>query len=111
MQTIVETPAYLRQANKLGLSNDELDSIKLLIAQQPNIGDVIPGSGGARKVRIRARGKGKSGGYRVITVYSGTALPVILLDIYSKRRKADLTRGEVNRLRHTVNEILREFKE
>ncbi len=111
MHTIVESPSYLRQAQKLGLSDNDLDAIKLLLAQRPDIGDVVPGTGGARKVRIRAKGKGKSGGYRVITFYSGVALPVFLLDIYAKSRKAGLTAGEVNRFRKIIDAILREFKE
>ena len=111
MQTVVETPNYLRQAEKLGLVNDDLDTIKLLVAQRPDIGDVVPGSGGARKVRIRAKGRGKSGGYRVITFYSGAALPVFLLDIYAKSRKARLTAREVNTLKKVIDAISREFKE
>ena len=111
MQTVVETPAYLRRAGRLQISEDELDTIKLLVAQQPDIGDVIPGSGGARKVRVRAKGKGKRGGYRIVTFYSGVALPVFLLDIYAKSEKTDLTRGQIKNLRIVTNSILNEFKE
>lgn len=111
MHTIVESPGYLRQAHKLGLTEDELDRIKVLIAQRPDIGDVVPRSGGARKVRVRAKGRGKSGGYRVITFYSGAAIPVFLLDIYAKSRKEGLTAREVNRFRNIVEAIKREFKE
>lgn len=109
MHTIVEMPSYLRQAQRLRLSKDELDAIKIIFAHQPSAGEVIPGSGGARKLRIRAKGRGKSGGYRVITFYSGVALPVFLLDIYSKSDKANMTRGEVNRLRKVINAISREY--
>lgn len=111
LQSIVEMPSYLRQARRLGLTEDDLDAIKVVVAQQPSAGDVIPASGGARKVRIRATGRGKSGGYRVITFFSGVALPVFLLDISAKSDKANLTRGEVNQLRTIIGAITREYME
>ena len=104
-------PSYLREARRLGLNEDDLNAIKAFIALQPSAGDVIPGSGGARKARIRAKGRGKSGGYRVITFFSGVEIPVFLLDIYSKRDKANMTRGEVNRLRKIIVAISREYME
>ncbi len=111
LQSIVEMPSYLRQAGRLRLTEDELDAIKTIVARQPSAGDVIPASGGARKVRIRSKGRGKSGGYRVITFYTGVALPVFLLDIYAKSEKANMTRGEVNRLRTIIDAISREYME
>ena len=111
MQTIVETPDFIRQAKKLRLSDEDLDNIKIIIAQGPDNGDVIPGSGGARKVRIPIAGRGKSGGYRVITFYSGVDLPVFLLDIYAKSKKANLTQAETNRLSNMLVRILKQYKE
>ncbi|MCY4063890.1 MAG: type II toxin-antitoxin system RelE/ParE family toxin [Chloroflexi bacterium] len=111
MHSIVEMPSYLRQAQRLRLNEDELDAIKAIIARQPSAGVIIPGSGGARKVRIRAKGRGKSGGHRVITFFSGVALPVFLLDIYSKSDKANMTRGEVNQLRTIIDAISQEYME
>lgn len=111
MQTVVEMPSYLRQAQRLRLTVEELDAIKALVAQLPSAGNVIPSSGGARKLRVRAKGRGKSGGYRVITFFSGVAHPVFLLDIYGKSEKANMTRGEVNRLRKIIEAISRELLE
>jgi hypothetical protein len=70
-----------------------------MLANDPEAGDVIQGSGGCRKVRVAGRGKGKSGGYRVITFYSNPAIPIFLLTVFSKGRKADLKDAEVNELR------------
>jgi hypothetical protein len=67
MQTIIETPAYLSDTKVLGLTDAERTAIIDTIAHHPSAGDVIPGTSGARKVRFAGRGKGKSGGYRVIT--------------------------------------------
>jgi hypothetical protein len=57
-------------------------------------GDVIPGTGGAREIRFAGRGKGKSGGYRVITFYSGDEVPVFLLTVFAKGERADLSKAE-----------------
>ena len=69
MQAVVETPDYLSDARALGLTEAERDSIVSWIASNPATGDIITGTGGARIVRFAGRGKGKSGGYRVITFY------------------------------------------
>jgi hypothetical protein len=82
MHTIVETPVFIRRAKQIGVTDEELDAIKTLLATTPDAGDEMPGTGGARKLRFAARGKGKSGGYRIITFFSGPDIPVFLLDIY-----------------------------
>jgi mRNA-degrading endonuclease RelE of RelBE toxin-antitoxin system len=59
-----------------GLSDKERTDIVNFIAYNPDAGDEIKGTGGARKIRFAGKGKGKSGGYRVITFYSGDDIPV-----------------------------------
>jgi len=84
MQTVVETEAYLRDAKAAKLSDDERKEIVNFTAANPGAGHEIPGTGGARKVRFAGKGKGKSGGYRVITFYSGEDIPVFLLNVFAK---------------------------
>ena len=98
MHTVVETRAYLRAADDAGVSEAERDTIAALIAADPEIGDKIAGTGGARKVRVRRPGTGKSGGYRVVTYFSGEEIPVFLITIFAKGEKANLTRAERNSL-------------
>ena len=90
----METRAFLSDARSLGLSDAERRAIVTWIAANPAAGDVIEGTGGARKVRFAGRGKGKSGGYRVITFFTGTDVPVFLLNIFAKNEKTDLTPKE-----------------
>ena len=87
MQTVVETEAYLRDAKAAKLSDDERKEIVNFLAANPGAGHEIPGTGGARKVRFAGKGKGKSGGYRVITFYSGEDIPVFLLNVFAKNEK------------------------
>ena len=94
MQTVVETLAFLSDARSLGLPDEERLAIVTWIAVNPAAGDVIEGTGGARKVRFAGKGKGKSGGYRIITFFSGTDIPVFLLNIFAKNEKTDLTPKE-----------------
>ena len=81
-----------------------------MLANRPNVGNEIPGTGGARKVRIAGRGKGKSGGYRMITFYSGEEIPVFLLTAYSKSERANLSKAERNELKTILAEIAREYR-
>ena len=99
MQTVVETEFYLRDARATGLSDDERKRIVDIIAANPDAGHEIPGTGGARKVRFAGKGKGKSGGYRVITFYSGKDIPVFLLNVFAKNEKTDLSQAERNQLK------------
>jgi hypothetical protein len=73
-------------------------------------GNLIQGSGGARKVRFAGRGKGKSGGYRVITFYSGARLPVFLLTVFGKAQKIDLTQAERNELRRELAGLVEDYR-
>jgi hypothetical protein len=105
MQTVIETPAYLTSARETGLSEDERNEIVSFLARNPDAGELMPGTGGARKVRFAGRGKGKSGGYRVITFFSADDIPLFLLDIYGKGARANLSQAARNELRKTLTAL------
>lgn len=90
MQTVVETPVFLRRAEKL-LTKDEHDELIAYLATHPLAGDEIVGTSGVRKVRFGANGKGKSGGVRVIYYFYDRDMPIYALLIYGKNERADLT--------------------
>ena len=69
------------------------------IAAAPLAGDLISGTGGARKRRIEGKGKGKRGAYRVITYYAAQDVPVFLLALVSKGQRADISQADRNALR------------
>jgi len=99
VQTVVETASYLRDARATGVTDNERLGIVDFIAANPHAGKEIRGSGGARKVRFAGKGKGKSGGYRVITFYTGEDVPVFLLNVFAKNEKTDLSEAERNELK------------
>lgn len=91
MHTIVETNGYLSAAEEVGVTASELEEIATIVSRDPTIGDLIQGAGGVRKFRFGGRGKGKSGGYRILSYFAGVNAPVFLLTIFSKGDRANLT--------------------
>jgi len=107
-QTVVETPTYIRKAELLL----EVAARKIIVdelAQNPEAGDLIPGGGGIRKIRFAAKGKGKSGGVRVIYYYHSEDVPLFLLSVYGKGQKANLTAAETNSLAKAVKELAKSY--
>lgn len=98
MHGVVMTPTFERDANDAGLTDDEVFRIASAIAADPLAGDLMAGTGGARKLRHVGRGKGKSGGYRTIHYFGGSDVPVFLLAIYGKGDKDNLSKAERNAL-------------
>lgn len=111
MQTVVETNEYLRDAKRARLSEDSRKEIVEFIAKKPFAGVEISGTGGARKLRFSNKGKGKSGGFRIITFYSGRDMPVFLLNIFSKGDKVNLTMAERNGLKKVLGAVAKAYKE
>jgi hypothetical protein len=93
LQTVVETPAFIRRAKKL-LSCEEQAALIVWLAWHPTSGDEIVGTGGVRKLRFGAKGKGKSGGVRVIYYFHDQDMPIYALLLYGKNERADLTPDE-----------------
>jgi hypothetical protein len=91
MHSVIETNAYLAAAKNAGMSAEEQAGVVDLVAANPGAGEIMPGCGGARKLRVAKPGKGKSGGYRVITYFGGDDVPV-----FPKNMKSNLTKGEQN---------------
>jgi hypothetical protein len=110
MHVVVETAAFIAAARAARISGGEIDRIIDHLARRPDAGDVIPGTGGARKVRFAGRGKGKSGGCRVITFYSGGELPVFLLTVFAKGERADLSKAERNALAQLTRMLVDSYR-
>ncbi|WP_244613031.1 hypothetical protein [Methylosinus sp. Ce-a6] len=76
MHTVCETHSFKRAAEEAGMSRAEVEEFTDFIACNPQAGNEMQGTGGCRKVRVGGRGKGKSGGFRVITFFTGPDLPI-----------------------------------
>lgn len=91
--TVAETQLFARAAEKIW-SEDELAELVDHLAHHPEAGDVIPGTGGVRKLRWARLGSGKRGGARVVYFYYRSDCPVYLLLAYAKAQASDLTADE-----------------
>lgn len=89
MITIIEFPAFLAQIGA-SISSEERDEFISYIAKNPEAGDIIPGTGGVRKIRWGSKDKGKRGGARIIYYFYDDDAPVFLLTVYGKGEKEDL---------------------
>ena len=109
LHTIVETPEFQRRARRL-LSHEERTRLIDHLAANPDAGDVMKGAGGARKFRWATQGKGKSGGVRAITFFSGLPVPVFLLTVFGKGERANLTKAQRNELRIVLRQLVAEYR-
>jgi len=102
MHAVIETAVFVADCDAAGLSYAERHSIVEAIAANRRTDVLIPGTGGARKLRFAGRGKGKSGGYRVVTFCAAENVPVFLLALVDKGERADLSQAERDALRQTL---------
>ena len=103
MLTVIETPLFQRQW-PLYWTEEERGSFAAYLAEHPDAGDVVPGSGGLRKVRWKRAGSGKSGGVRVIYFTRLTAGEVVLLTLYAKAKLDNLTGPQLKEIRRALED-------
>ncbi len=100
---ILETSVFTRQVLEL-LPDDEYRKLQVVLANRPNAGSLIKGSGGLRKIRWMIEGHGKRGGVRVIYYWVVKQERLLMLFIYPKSERGDLTSGQLKVLRKIVEE-------
>lgn len=96
MRTVIETPTFQKQADKLWSEDERLEFV-YWIAANPFAGDVIPSAEGARKVRWSRPGSGKSGGARVIYFNLTEESVVLLVAVYVKADRSNMTSSEIKK--------------
>ena len=101
MQTVAETPEFMRRADRL-LSESGRQALVAYVAEYPDAGVLIRGTGGIRKLRWARQGRGKSGGLRVIYYYHDARMPLYLLTVFGRGEKVNLTAAERNELADLV---------
>ena len=87
------------------LDDDNYKGLQNFLREQPLVGDVIQGTGGLRKLRWSAKGKGKRGGVRTIYLYITEKSHIHFLTLYAKNEVSDLTVNEKKILKHIVEEL------
>ncbi|MDE3198154.1 MAG: type II toxin-antitoxin system RelE/ParE family toxin [Acidobacteriota bacterium] len=103
--TVVETVRFLKDAEGLLPESDRARLVEF-IGANPEAGDLVPETGGVRKLRGALPGAGKRGGARVIYFFHNETLPVFLLALYGKNQKANLSKAERNAMAKLVPAII-----
>ena len=106
--TVVESPIYLARATRL-LTEAERTEVIDFISDDPECGLVVPGLRGLRKVRIGLQGRGKRGGGRIIYWFHSRDWPVVLLVVYGKNEKDDISSDERKALLRVCDALIEDF--
>lgn len=108
---IKTTPAFDKRAVKTMTSEAQLE-LYVHLADHPDSGDIIAGTGGVRKIRWRTgkNNKGKSGGVRILYYYAENIL-VLLISLYEKSKQENITQAEKNDLKLEIPPLVKEFLE
>jgi hypothetical protein len=103
--TVAETDEFLAATKKL-MDDEERAELVLYLAYNPTAGDVVPGTGGVRKLRWGLEGRGKRGGARVIFFFHDMEMPLYLLEAYAKNDRVNLTPAECRELEQATKKIV-----
>ncbi len=107
-KAVVETPFFVRKSTAL-LDESERSDLIAFLGMNPETGEVIPETGDVRKIRWALRGKGKSGGVRVIYYFHNERLPLFLLTVYAKNQKANLTNDVMNEYKKLIPVLVKTY--
>lgn len=98
MYTIIEQESFKKKADQVW-SEEERGKFFTFLAENPLVGDVIPNANGLRKMRWQGSGRGKRGGLRIIYFNLLDNGVIVLLDMYAKNQKNDVSKSELNQLK------------
>jgi hypothetical protein len=105
--TFISTSTFLSQLKTLEINEN---AVHEEIAKNPLKGAVIPQSGGLRKIRVAARGKGKRGGARVIYLFLQSESVIYLLYAYTKGKTENLSSSQIKALRQLAEAVKEEYR-
>lgn len=96
-----ESAAFSRKVYGI-LSEDELIALEYRLLLSPDAGDLIPGAGGLRKIRVATRGRGKRGGSRVIYYWYVDPEKIQFCRIYEKSSQENLSKAELSNIQNEL---------
>ena len=108
-RTFIETEQFQKNWRELGYGEDDLYLLQSAIAVDPNKGKLIKGSGGIRKIRFALTNSGKRPGVRVCYLDFRKTKICILITVYSKKVKDDLSKEEIRLLKKYVMILKRHY--
>lgn len=100
MKTVIETPTFIKVSRQIW-NEDEIDELINYLSVNSDVGDVIPNTGGFRKLRWGGKNIGKRGGSRVI-YYNSSEFTVTLAFAYRKNKQTNTTTKEMKHIKKEV---------
>ena len=107
--TVVETPEFITRIDKL-MADDDRHALIDHLARHPTAGDLMPGTGGVRKLRWGLEGRGKRGGARIIYLYHSAEIPLFALTAFAKNERADLSAEDRNAFRRLTKLLVETYR-
>jgi hypothetical protein len=99
--TVVETARFIKDVKAL-MPDSEREELVAFLGAHPDVGEIIPQTGGVRKLRWALAGRGKRGGARIVYYFHNERLPVFLLAAYGKNEKGNLSMAERNAMKRLI---------
>lgn len=87
------------------LGREQEEVLESELSKNPELGMLIPGTGGVRKIRLALQGRGKSGGLRIIYYYNNSTGRIYIITAYPKNVKANLSQAEKNMMKKFTREL------
>ena len=104
-RTFIEVPLFTKRWKEIGLGDDELKALQIMLLKDPESGPVMEGTGGIRKVRFPLENRGKSGGVRVCYTDFEEYEVIYLITAFEKKEQENLTKEEKNGLKKLVKSL------
>ncbi len=106
-RTFIEVPLFSKRWKEIGLGEDELHELQIMLLKDPESGPVMEGTGGIRKVRFSLSNRGKSGGVRVCYTDFAEYEVIYLITAFEKKDQENLTDEE----KHALKKLVKALKE
>ena len=107
-RTFIEVPLFTKRWKEIGLGDDELLALQIMLLKNPQSGPVIEGTGGIRKVRFPLQDRGKSGSVRVCYTDFEEYEVTYIITAFTKDEQENLTQEEKNVLKRLVKTLKKE---
>lgn len=103
-------PVFDKQWREMGLDDNDLQSLQAELLKNPQVGNVIKGTGKLRKMRFAFQNRGKSGSSRVLYVDFVVAETIYLIFAYPKNEKDNLSNAERNAIKNIIEKLEEQLK-